>query len=174
VNAARQLALAADAEARDVIAALLDRHLAGVPTVRRISARILTRSPAREGGNTTAKLAAALDLPKYALTSGIQRAGGASMLELRDEIVLVRLAYVFGRCDATWPLAAEVIGVPYQPLLKRTISRRRHVAPGRWKIRVRPAIEATHFQAFLKTNAPAWFAAMRIRATPTPTNTEAT
>lgn len=159
----RERVRAADAAARDAIAERLDRALAGIPTVRTISARLLTRSPARDGGNTAQRTARDLQLPRYALTSRIQRRGGASMSALRDEIVLTRLAFCFRDRDATWPLAAEILGVVHLSLLRRIVRRRRRLAPGRWRLSITPDKQLRALEDFLAANAPRWHAAMRVK-----------
>lgn len=162
----RERARNSDAEARDAIARLLDSHLACVPQIRTISARLLTRSLARDERHTAAQLAANVHLPGYALTSSIQRRGGASMKALRDEIMLTRLAYCFRDRRVTWIVVSEVVGVPHLNLLRRIVRKRRRLAPSRWRLSVTSASQLNALDSFLVANAPRWKAAIEAHNAP--------
>lgn len=162
----RERARNSDAEARDAIARLLDSHLACVPQIRTISARLLTRSLARDERHTAAQLAANVHLPGYALTSSIQRRGGASMKALRDEIMLTRLAYCFRDRRVTWIVVSEVVGVPHLNLLRRIVRKRRRLAPSRWRLSVTSAAQLNALDSFLVFNAPKWRAAIAAYLSP--------
>jgi AraC-like DNA-binding protein len=149
-------ARSADGQARDTIARLLDAHLSKAPAVRMISARMLTRSLGRAAGNSARDIAADLGITEKGLFSRFKRAGGAGIVELRDEIVLTRLSFCFHYPAISWGIVAEAMGVRSPETLKRVVRRARHRSPGEWRSRASAAEQLLTLEMFLSANSTKW------------------
>jgi len=168
VNVRLARARQADAEARDAIALLLDRHLAQAPLMRMVSSRLLTRALARSGRSTAAAIAEDVHLPYNSLASRIQRAGGDRILALRDEMLLTRLAYSFRDPLLAWQMVAELLEVSSHRLLLRAVRRARGIPPQAWRSHVTPEGQLRLFTSFLMRNAEPWAQVSVGRATACP------
>lgn len=149
-------ARSADARARDMIAIALDRHLANATLIRHAATKFLTSPMTRAftSADTIAK-GPGWDGDERGLGRAIATAGGISLRALRREMLLVRLAAIFEQDDATWAIAAEVLGVFEEETLRRNVSRLKGDAPA-WRARAHLAIQFNDFEAILTKNAPAW------------------
>jgi hypothetical protein len=142
----------ADADARDAIARLLDAHLSSCRTVRTLSAQLLTRPLAR--GEPDAPLAPSM--ARRAFARRVRRVGGASLVALRDEILLVRLAAILHDPSISWGIAAEVLGARGPAILLRGVRRARQRSPHLWRKRITPGVALDRLAWFLARNAPKW------------------
>jgi hypothetical protein len=149
-------ARAADGLARDHLAAAIDELLPHAPLMRSIGARLLTRAIARSDGSTVVAIAAAVRMPMNALSTRIYRAGGASIRQLRREMIVTRLAAMVEDPRLPWPLLAEVLGVPRTGTLLDLVRNGTNLPVGLWRERIRFASQLEQFRRFLTANAGAW------------------
>lgn len=149
-------ARAADGRARDHLAAALDELLPGAPLMRTVGARLLTRAVAKSDGANVVAIARELGSEANALSTRIYRAGGASIRELRREMIVTRLAAIVEDPGLPWPLVAELLGVPRAQTLLDLIRSGTNLPAGLWRERIRFAAQLEQFRRFLRANAAAW------------------
>ena len=149
-------ARAADGLARDHLAAAIDELLPHAPLMRSVGARLLTRAIARSDGSTCVAIAHELGSGANALSTRIYRAGGASIRQLRREMIVTRLAAILEDPGLPWPLVAEVLGVPRTGTLLDLVRNGTNLPAGLWRERIRFASQLEQFRHFLRANADAW------------------
>ena len=149
-------ARAADGLARDHLAAAIDELLPHAPLMRSVGARLLTRAIARSDGANVVAIARELGSGANALSTRIYRAGGASIRQLRREMIVTRLAAIVEEPGLPWPLVAELLGVPRTGTLLDLVRNGTNLPVGLWRERIRFASQLEHFRRFLTANAVAW------------------
>lgn len=151
-----EAARAADRRACDQLAAALDELLSHAPLVRTIGSRLLTREISRSADSTAVSIAGELGMNVRTLNSRIERAGGASIRQLRRELIVARLAALVEDPALPWSVITELLGVPRTHTILGLVDSGTNLPAPLWRERIRAEWQLERCRRFLAANAAAW------------------
>jgi hypothetical protein len=105
--------------------------------MRTAGARLLTRAVARSDRSTAIAIASQLQLKVQTLTSWIQRSGGASIRQIRRELIVARLAALVEDPALSWPVITRLLGIPRTHSLLDLVHRWTNLPASLWREPVR-------------------------------------